>query len=578
MSWELLAQAFGQPSQYDVIQVVVIISVVVVFLVLIMVGTVMSMRKHMRGDEKAEVPEVSLNDLLAAAPPSSSTDSEMPAPVIPESEEPSILPPPPEDEVEVYRRAAAVENFARHEAFRIFKLLPRGAQMTPFESAFGAEAIARSPKCDPEIWVVAGPGELGALAMAIGRHLDTLGVPTAVQQVGATDRLRLEARREFQTVGAAHLQIFPSPRHRPPSCVKQVLIGVERELLAESRAYAFEELMKFTRESGIPIIDLGRPVTRFTPPPPFEEDVVVPVPPHVGTQEDARVLDFLAASQYHMAPWSLMENAGYWAARETWLYLQALKKERGLEQLVVSVLCGRGNNGGDGFVVARLLHQWGLTPTVFLIGMREMTTEDNRRNLELLEAEGVKLTPLLDPAQLPRFTETLGQSHVAIDALLGTGLDGKVRGPAVVLIEALRLLHKKGLKVIALDCPSGLDCNTGEPLGRSAEADFTITFAICKTGLISENGAPRCGKVVVVPIGLPRDAYRRKGIWPAGGRDTSAEALAQAAAGEPVEGSTGGDGTLSAGEQDESADAWTKECESGEEQQKDSGSSPSSQQ
>jgi len=244
------------------------------------------------------------------------------------------------------------------------------------------------------------------------------------------------------------------------------------------------------------------------------------------------------------------------------LCVQALKRERNLDQIAVSVLCGRGNNGGDGFVVARLLHQWGLTPIVFLVGVREMTTEDNRRNLELLEAEGVKITPLLDPAQLPRFTETLAQSHVAIDALLGTGLDGKVRGPAVVLIEALRLLHKKGLKVIALDCPSGLDCNTGEPLGRSVEADFTITFAVCKTGLLNEKGAPRCGQVVIVPIGLPRDAYRRTGIWPDGTLDTSAEVLAlpgteESAAATAVErgdtmdaedaGSAAGDGTTETG-------------------------------
>jgi NAD(P)H-hydrate epimerase len=560
MSWELLASAFGQPSQYDVIQVVVIISVVVVFLVLVMAGTVMSIRKHMRSDEKSEVPEVSLSDLLNTAPPTAESDI-LPT-VVPEPEEPSILPPPPEDEVEVHRRAAAAESFARSEAFRIFKLLPRGAEMTPVESAFGEEAATRSPKCVPEVWIVAGPGELGALAMIIGRHLDTLGVPAAVQQVGATDRLRLEAKREYQTVTAAHLQLFPSPRHRPPSGVKHVIVGVERELLAESRAFAFDELMKCVNESGIPVSDLGKPVTRFTPPPPATDDVVVPVPEGVGTQEDARVLDFLAASQYHMAPWSLMENAGFWAARETWLYVQALKKERGLDQLAVSILCGRGNNGGDGFVIARLLHQWGLTPIVFLVGMREMTTEDNRRNLELLEAEGVKITPLLDPAQLPRFTETLSQSHVAVDALLGTGLDGKVRGPAVVLIEALRLLHKKGLKVIAVDCPSGLDCNTGEPLGRSVEADFTITFAICKAGLLTEKGAPRCGKVVTVPIGLPRDAYRRKGIWPIGTRDTSAETLAQAAAEETSEQNAAeGDEALDAEKEDAAAGTETTEAQ-----------------
>jgi NAD(P)H-hydrate epimerase len=524
MSWEFMALAVGQPSQYDVIQVIVIISVVLIFLSLIMVGTVRSIRKHLSGDQKSDVPDGSLNAQLDSAPPS--TDVETARPVVPASNVPSILPPPPEDDAEAYRRAAAAENFARHEACRIFALLPRSAQSTPYESAYGREAAERGRKYDPEVWIVAGPGELGALVMAIGRHLDTLGVPTAVQQVGATDRLRLEAKCEYRTATAAHLRIFPSPRHRPPASVKQVLVGVERELLAEAKACSFDELVKHLGESGIPVSDLGKPVTRFTPPPPALSDVVVPVPVRVGRRDDARVLDFLASAQYHIASWVLMENAGYWAAREIWLYVNALKQERGFDQPLITVLCGRGRNGGDGLVISRLLHQWGMTPTVYLVGAREMTTEDNHRNLTLLDAEGVKITPLLDPAQLPRFAETLSQSHVAIDALLGTGLDGKVRGPAIVLIEALRLLHKKGLKVIAVDCPSGLDCNTGEPLGRSVEADFTITFAVCKAGLVGETGAPRCGKVVTVPIGLPRDAYRRKGIWPDDAQDTSAEALA----------------------------------------------------
>ena len=516
MVWEFLAAAFGQPSQYDVIKVVVVTMGVVVLLVLIMVGTIMSMRKHMHGGglQKSEPDEGELNDILQAAPPAAESAITHP-PVAVEEEEPvSVLPPDPQDPVEVYRRESAGENFARHEACRIFALLPRAERLTPFESAYGEEAIKRDPKSDPEVWVVAGPGELGAQAMAVARHLDTLGVPVAIQQVGATDRLRPDAKREFQTADAAQIQIFPSPRHRPPSCAKRVMVGVERELLAEARALEFDQLMDTARASDTPLELIDRPVTSFVPPAPDENDVPVPVPNAIGSQEDARVLDFLATSHYKMMTTVLMENAGFWAAREVWLYAEALKRERELEEVGVAILCGRGNNGGDGFVVARFLHQWGLTPVVFLIGTRDMTTEDNRRNLELLEKEGVKITPLLDPAQLPRFTDTLRQCQIAVDSLLGTGLDGKVRGPATVLIKAMQLFREKGIRVIALDCPSGLDCNTGEPLGNSASADLTITFAVNKTGLVNERGAAVCGRVKTVSIGLPRDAYRRKGLWP----------------------------------------------------------------
>jgi NAD(P)H-hydrate epimerase len=526
MDWEFLAAAFGQPAQYDVIKVVVITMVVVVLLVLVMVATIMSMRKHLKGGpSKRDLEDPSLNDLLNTAPPAAGVD--ITHPVVEEEEEMSILPPEPQDPVEVYRRESAAENFARHEACRIFAFLPRAEDYTPFQSAFGKEAATRDPKSDPEVWVVAGPGELGSQAMAIARHLDTLGVPVAIQQVGATDRLRPDAKREFHTADAAQIQVFPSPRHRAPSCVSRIVVGVERELLAQARALEFDQLMDTARAGDTPLELIDRPVTEFVPPVPEESDVVVPVPDAIGTQEDARVLDFLASSQYKMIPVTLMENAGFWAARETWLYAETLKVERKLEEIGIAVLCGRGNNGGDGFVLSRFLHQWGATPHVFLIGTREMTTEDNRRNLELLEREGVKITPLLDPAQLPRFTETLRNCHIAVDALLGTGLDGKVRGPATVLIKALQLFREKGIKVISLDCPSGLDCNTGEPLGSSAIADLTITFGVNKTGLVNEKGAPLCGRVITVPIGLPRDAYRRKGLWPpkeiAGGSHESKE-------------------------------------------------------
>ena len=97
-----------------------------------------------------------------------------------------------------------------------------------------------------------------------------------------------------------------------------------------------------------------------------------------------------------------------------------------------------------------------------------------------------------------------------------------------------------------MDCPSGLDCNTGEPLGSSASADLTITFAVSKTGLVNEKGAPLCGRVITVPIGLPRDAYRRKGLWPPDAKGTSglanavkSEAPAEAAA--PAEEKDGGE-------------------------------------
>jgi NAD(P)H-hydrate epimerase len=179
------------------------------------------------------------------------------------------------------------------------------------------------------------------------------------------------------------------------------------------------------------------------------------------------------------------------------------------EHRAVAVVCGRGNNGGDGLVVARHLFNWGLSPGVFLLGQKDKLTDDAASNLALLEREGLKVTPLFDESQWPMLEAALSQAGLVVDAVLGTGMTGVVRGQAAQAIEMINAARGRGAKVLALDCPSGLDCNTGEPLGACVEADETVTFGARKVGFRCGQAPRLCGRVTLVSIGLPRDLYRR---------------------------------------------------------------------
>jgi NAD(P)H-hydrate epimerase len=318
---------------------------------------------------------------------------------------------------------------------------------------------------------------------------------------------------------------------QPLEGVTWVVSGVEPELLADARRVGAEAAFDQARTQGVKAERLSPFDPHYTPPVPTAEDVRAPVPETPLTQEEARMLDALAQNFYAMSGGALMENAGYWAAREAYLRARHLARdmggnggyggqetrpparkptqEKGDAPPRVAVVCGRGNNGGDGLVVARLLHQWGLAPAVFLLGVRKKLTDDARRNLELLESCGVHVTQLLDGSQIPALVQTLSKMHLVVDGILGTGVAGRVRGPAAVLIQALNLVRKNGAKILALDCPSGLECNTGEPLGVCVQADVTVTFVALKHGLLRGQGPQFCGEVVLAAIGLPRDIYRR---------------------------------------------------------------------
>jgi hydroxyethylthiazole kinase-like uncharacterized protein yjeF len=182
----------------------------------------------------------------------------------------------------------------------------------------------------------------------------------------------------------------------------------------------------------------------------------------------------------------LMDNAGAAVFRE-------------ISSGPVGIVCGRGNNGGDGFVVARFALLAGLEPTVVLAAEPAQVTGDAKTFMEVYLRLGGKIVVAHEAKTAARAVADLVDRATLVDALLGTGISGEVRGTARAVIEA----WPHGPITIAVDLPSGLDADTGEPRGACVRADVTVTFAFAKKGLLVPSAEYHVGRLVVADIGIP---------------------------------------------------------------------------
>lgn len=190
----------------------------------------------------------------------------------------------------------------------------------------------------------------------------------------------------------------------------------------------------------------------------------------------------------------LMENAGRGA---TAFFLDTIyRRQKG----PVGVMAGRGNNGGDGFVMARYLHQKAIPVTVFLLSQKGRLTGDAAANLNLLDAMGVPVVEIADSKTFDAKRSVMHHQHTWIDALLGTGLRSNVRGLFRTAIDFINQQHRP---VFAVDIPSGLDADTGQICGTGIRATATATFGFAKVGHLSYPGRTLSGRLKVIEIGIP---------------------------------------------------------------------------
>ncbi len=212
-----------------------------------------------------------------------------------------------------------------------------------------------------------------------------------------------------------------------------------------------------------------------------------------------RALDRRASAEYGLAGVVLMENAGRGAAE----LLLAL----GIHGPVV-VGCGKGNNGGDGLVIARHLLNHGYRAQVWLCARPEELTADAAVNLRILHQAGLPMHICPENPDSEDLARHWARADWVVDALCGTGLSGAVRPPLAGIIAAI---NSCGARVLAVDIPSGLDADTGLPLGATVRAQHTVTFVAPKQGFANPAAAAWLGCLHVVDIGMPPELLDQVG-------------------------------------------------------------------
>ena len=216
-----------------------------------------------------------------------------------------------------------------------------------------------------------------------------------------------------------------------------------------------------------------------------------------------RRLDEKAIKRYGIPGLVLMENAGRGVAEIIERDFGNLKDKR------VSIFAGKGNNGGDGFVVARHLLNKGFKVCVYLVARPQDVHGDAKTNLNIWEKIKGETVSIVSKKSLERHRVNIRHSHLIVDAIFGTGLSADVKGIQRDVIEFINRLNKP---VVAVDVPSGLDASNGKVLGDCVKATITATMAIPKIGLLIYPGMDYAGKVEVVDIGMPRELLKDEKI------------------------------------------------------------------
>jgi NAD(P)H-hydrate epimerase len=215
------------------------------------------------------------------------------------------------------------------------------------------------------------------------------------------------------------------------------------------------------------------------------------------TAAEMRALEERAAEQGRPPP-ALMEEAGLAVAQEVWVNLGAVPERK------VVVLVGPGNNGGDGLVAARHLRDWEANVAVYMLAARG---EDDANLAQLVE-RGVTIAVAHDDDSLAKLDEALAGADCIIDALLGTGRARPIEGLLAAVLDRVSATRDAPHRpqVIAVDLPTGVDCDTGAADAHALRADATVALGCSKVGLHTLPGAEYAGRVEIVDIGLPADA------------------------------------------------------------------------
>lgn len=237
-------------------------------------------------------------------------------------------------------------------------------------------------------------------------------------------------------------------------------------------------------------------MTEFPPPLPHDA--------RVFTRAEVRLVDRQATEEYGIPGIVLMENA----ARELARYVIEADRfaGRSWDREGILVICGPGNNGGDGYALARHLEIAGESVSIAALGEPDAKS-DAGINLAICQKMRIQIEGWRSALKAANVNTTI------VDAVFGTGLDRPVTGEASELIDQINDLGNGALghMIVAADIPSGLDCDTGKPLGKAVRARLTVTFAGIKAGFLVPESRDYVGAIALAHIGAPRELLERHG-------------------------------------------------------------------
>ena len=220
----------------------------------------------------------------------------------------------------------------------------------------------------------------------------------------------------------------------------------------------------------------------------------------IATAKQIRDIDRRAIREFGIPGPVLMENAATAIAFEMERFFE------GLDGVKVGIICGKGNNGGDGLALARRLRIRGVPVRVCLLASFAALKGEAKLNLAILRKMDVEIVP---NASSPAIAEMIAWSDVVVDAMLGVGISSPLKGNHAIAAE---LMNMAGRPVVAVDIPTGINADTGEVMGSAVRADLTVTMVLPKRGLVLYPGASFAGKVRVVDIGIPAEVIEKERI------------------------------------------------------------------
>jgi len=216
----------------------------------------------------------------------------------------------------------------------------------------------------------------------------------------------------------------------------------------------------------------------------------------IATAQEMRDIDKATMEWFGLPGVALMENAGRAVAEKA---ISILVEPRGK---IVFIVCGGGNNGGDGYVAARWLHNRGVRVKLFLAMDRSLIKGDALVHLDTAVRMGIECFDFTEPRSMEKARIASAFADLVIDALLGTGFQGELSEPYK---ESIELMNGAGKKILSVDIPSGVEADTGMVRGKAVQAFCTVTFGLPKPGLLLYPGAGCAGEIEVAPIGIPTE-------------------------------------------------------------------------